>query len=103
MDACGLRISLQTKPVQLDKKAFYLEWHLPLEPGLPTHAALFDLQTTFPELIAESEGGDVTETLLSLWTTLIDRGVSAEGIAFVADAYSRRAGRQPEQAGSVTE
>jgi hypothetical protein len=26
---------------------FDLEWHLPLKPGLPTHAALFDLQPTF--------------------------------------------------------
>ena len=34
--------------------------------GLPTHTGLFDLQPTFPELIAESEGGDETETLLSL-------------------------------------
>ena len=73
MDDRGPRISLLTKPAQLDKKRFHLEWHLPLEPGLPTHAALFDLQTTFPELIAESEGGDEPETLLSLWTTLTER------------------------------
>ena len=86
MDDRGPRISLQTKPAQLDKKPFHLEWHLPLEPGLPTHAALFDLQTTFPELIAESEGGDETETLLSLWTMLLDRSASADAIAFVADA-----------------
>ena len=71
MDDRGPTIGLRTKPAQLDKKPFQLEWHLPLEPGLPTHAALFDLQTTFPELIAESEGGDETETLLSLWTTWI--------------------------------
>ena len=86
MDDRGPRISLQTKPAQLDKKPFHLECHLPLEPGLPTHAALFDLQTTFPELIAESEGGDETETLLSLWTMLLDRSASADTIAFVADA-----------------
>lgn len=97
------RISLQTKPAQLDKKPFHLEWHLPLEPGLPTHAALFDLQTTLPELIAESEGGDEAETLLSLWTMLLDPSASADAIAFVADAYARRAGRQPDRTGSVNE
>ena len=74
----------------LDKKPFHLEWHLPLEPGLPTHAALFDLQPTFPGLIAESEGGDEAETLLSLWTTLIDRSASLDAIAFAAGAYFRR-------------
>ena len=89
------------KPAQLDKKRFDLEWHLPLEPGLPTHAALYDLQPTLPELIAESEGGDEAETLLSLWTTLSDRGASADAIAYVADAYTRRTGRQPERTGSV--
>ena len=103
MDDRGPTISLRTKSAQLDKKPFQLEWHLPLEPGPPTHAALFDLQTTFPELIAEGEGGDETETLLSLWTTLMDRSASAEAIGFVADAYSRRAGRQPERSGSVNE
>jgi hypothetical protein len=85
------------------KNRFHLEWHLPLEPGLPTHAALFDLQPTFPELIGESEGGDEAETVLSLWTTLTDRSASADAIAFVADAYARRAGRQPERTGSVNE
>ena len=76
MDDRGPRISLQTKPAQLDKKRFDLEWHLPLEPGLPTHAALFDLQPTFPELIAESEGGDEAETLLNIWTAIAERRVS---------------------------
>ena len=102
-DFVGPRISFQTRPALLDKKPFHLEWHLPLEPGLPTHAALFDLQPTFPELIAESEGGDEAETLLSLWTTLIDRSASLDAIAYVAGAYFRRAGREPERAGSGNE
>jgi hypothetical protein len=103
MDDRGPTSSLSTKPVELDKKRFDLEWHLPLEPGLPTHAALTDLQTTFPELIAEGEGGDEAETLLNLWITLSDRSASPDAMAFVADAYSRRAGRQPERAGSGNE
>ena len=73
----------------------------PLEPGLPTHAALFDFQGIFPEQIAESEGGDEAETLLNLWTMLTDRSASADAIEFVADAYARRVGRQPEQTGSM--
>src|SRR5688572_3433009 len=101
MDERGPTISLRTKPAQLDKKRFDLEWHLPLEPGLPTHAALFDFQGTFPEQIAESEGGDEAETLLNLWTTLTDGSASADAIEFVADAYARRAGRQLERTGSV--
>lgn len=44
MDDRGPRISLQTKPAQLDKPRFQLEWILPLEPGLSTHVRLFDLQ-----------------------------------------------------------
>lgn len=103
MDDRGPTISLRTTPAQLEKKRFDLEWHLPLEPGLPTHAALFDCTPTLPELIAESECGDETETLLSLWSTLMYRRASVEAIAFVADAYSRRAGRQPERTGSVNE
>jgi hypothetical protein len=103
LDYRGPRISLQTKPAQLDKKSFHLEWHLPLEPDLPTPGALFDLRTTFPELIAESEGGDEAETLLNLWTTLTDSSASADAIAFVADAYYRRTGDSRERTGSVSE
>jgi hypothetical protein len=101
MEEGGPTISLPTKPAQLDKKRFELECHLLLEPGLPPHAALFDLQITPPELIAETEGGDETETLLNLWTTLMDGSTSADAIPFVADAYQRRAGRQPERTGST--
>ena len=67
--------------------------HLPLEPDLPTHAALVDLRITFPELIAQSEGGDETETLLRLWTTLTDCGESADdAIAFVGELSIHRGG-----------
>jgi hypothetical protein len=100
MDERGPTISLRTKPAQLDKKRFDLEWHLPLEPGLPTHAALFDLLTAPPALVAESEGGDEAETLLNLWTTLTGGSASAEAIGFVAVAYCRRTGRQPEDSPS---
>ena len=92
MDDRGPRISLQRKPAQLDKKRFHLEWHLPLEPGLPTHAALFDLQGASAELMAESEGGDEAETLLKLWTTLTERKASAEATAFLAELSIHRGG-----------
>ena len=96
MDEPVPRISLRTKPAQLDKKRFHLEWHLPLEPGLPTHAALFDLQTPTPELIGESEGGDEAETLLRLWMMIADGSAPAEAVAFVAEAYFRRTESAPE-------
>jgi hypothetical protein len=81
MDERGPTISLRTKPAQLDKKRFDLEWHLPLEPGLPMHAALFDFQGPFPEQVAEAEGGDEAETLLTLWTTLLERQASTDAHA----------------------
>lgn len=82
-------------------KRFEIEWHLPLEPGLPTHAALFDLQAPAPELIADAEGGDEAETLLILWMTMMDSGAPPEAIAFVAGTYFRRTGHQPERTDSV--
>ena len=44
MDDRGPTISLRTKPAQLDKKRFELEWVLPLEPGLSTHVTVFDME-----------------------------------------------------------
>jgi hypothetical protein len=32
------------KPAQSNRNRFELEWHLPAEPGLPTYAALFNLE-----------------------------------------------------------
>jgi hypothetical protein len=97
MDKGGPSTGHLTKPTQANVKRFELEWHLPLEVGLPTHAALFDLTHDPPHAIADDLGGDEIETLLNLWMSLSDRHESAEAIAFVADAYRRRAGRQPER------
>jgi hypothetical protein len=36
VDDLGPRLRQLTKPAQLDKKRFELEWVLPLEPGLST-------------------------------------------------------------------
>ena len=85
-------------------REFALVWHLPLEPGLLTHAAIFDWRAerdTPP--IADSEGADETETLLNLWTALTDTNASEDAIACVASAYQRRTGKQPERKGSVSE
>ena len=45
-----------TRPTQLDKKRFELEWILPLEPGLSTHVTLFDLECCRPHALATGEG-----------------------------------------------
>jgi hypothetical protein len=44
MEDLGPRMRQLTKPAQLDRKRLELEWVLPLEPGLPTHVTLFDLE-----------------------------------------------------------
>src|SRR4051812_10133433 len=92
-----------TIPAQLDKKRFDLEWIVPLEPGLPTHVSVYDLECVPPHAIAAGQGGDEAEALLDLWSTLDSRDESADAITFVADAYRRRTGRQPERADSLEE
>ena len=101
MDDLGPPLRELTKPVQLDDKRFELEWILPLEPGLSTHVTLFDLQCFPPHPVAAGEGADEADSLLELWTTLSGQDDSADAIAYVAHAYSRRTGRQPERAESV--
>jgi hypothetical protein len=77
------------------QKRFDLQWVLPLEPGLATHAALVDLQCDPPHDVAIGQGGDENEALLDLWTTLTDRAESPDPIAFVAQAYQRRTRQLP--------
>ena len=103
MDDLGPRLRQLTKPAQLDKKRFELEWILPLEPGLSTHVTLFDLECFPPHALAAGEGGDEADALLALWTTLAGQHESADAIAVVAEAYSRRTGRWPDRTGSVAE
>jgi len=40
---------------------------------------------------------DEAEALLDLWTTLTDHHEAPDAVAYVADAYLRRAGRQPQR------
>ena len=83
---------------------FGLVWHLPLEPGLLTHATLVDLRTERGvQPIADSDGADETETLLNLWIRLTDTNASEEAIACAASAYQRRTGKQPERKDSISE
>ena len=103
MDDSGPRLRHLTKPAQLDKKRFVLEWIVPLEPGFSTHAVLYDLECFPPHAVAVGEGGDEAEALLDLWTALTEPGNSAEAVAFVAGAYSGRTGRQPGPPGVVNE
>ena len=77
-------------------------WIVPLEFGLSTHVALYDLECDPPHAAAVGDGGDEAEALLDLWTTLNDQGDFAEAAAYVA-AYFRRTGRPPERAGVVDE
>ena len=69
-----------SKSAHLEKKRFELEWVLPLEPGLSTHATLFDLVLSAAR-VAAGEGGDEADALLDLWTTLTGQNESAEAIA----------------------
>jgi len=103
MDERGRRMRYPTKPAAPDQKRFELEWILPLEPGLSTRVTLHDLQCDPRHALAIGEGGDEAEALLDLWTTLIEPGDSAEAVAYVAAAYRKRTGRQPERTGAVGE
>jgi hypothetical protein len=87
VDGLGPRLRQLTKPAQLDKKRFELEWVLPLEPGLSTHVTLFDLECFPPHGLAAGEGADEADALLDLWTTLTGQHESADAVAHVADAY----------------
>ena len=96
MDTRGPGTRHRTQPAQLDKKRFDLEWAIPLEPGLSTHVALYDLASVPPHPIAVGQGGDEAEALLDLWNTIRDHHESADATAFVVAAYEKRTGRQPE-------
>jgi hypothetical protein len=76
---------------------FELEWILPQEPGLMTHVALIDETSVAPHSVrAIGRGADEAEALLDLWMTLLNGAEPAEATAFVAAAYTRRTGREPE-------
>ena len=47
--------------------------------------------------MAVGHGADEADTLLDLWTTLVDRNEPSEAIEFVAAAYRRRTGSEPER------
>ena len=96
MDDRGPTISPRAKPAQLARKRFELEWLMPLEPGLLTHVTLFDLECLPPHALAAGEGGDEADALLDLWIALRDRNDSADAVAYVAEAYSRRTRRKPD-------
>jgi len=84
-------------------KRFDLEWIVPLEPGLATYVTLFDRQCDPPHALAVGEGGDEADTLLDLWTTLNEPLAVVDAVAYVATAYFRRTGRQPERREIVDE
>ena len=73
---------------------FDLEWLMPLEPGLMTHATLLDLSKE-PSPVAMGHGSDETDTLLDLLTSLIDQGEDCAAVAYVAAAYTKRTGHPP--------
>ena len=47
--------------------------------------------------MAVGHGAEEADTPLDLWTTLVDRDEPTAAIAFVAAAYRRRTGREPER------
>jgi hypothetical protein len=91
----GPRLQHLTRLEQQDKPRFELEWVLPLEPGLPTHVTLYDLQLFPPAAVAGGHGGDEAEALLDLWRGLAGRPEVVDAIPVVAEAYARRTGRPP--------
>ena len=107
MDDYGPRLRHLTKPAQLDQKRFVLEWIVPLEPGLSTHVALYDLECDPPHAVAVGDGGDEAEALLDLWTTLNEpaiprkpsptwpRRIAGELADSRSGRSSRRIDRQP--------
>jgi hypothetical protein len=96
MDDRGPRLRHLTKPAQLDKQRFTLEWVLPLEPGLSTHVTVFDMECFPPHSLAVGEGADEAEALLALWTALNGQYELVDAIAVVAETYCKRTGRFPE-------
>jgi hypothetical protein len=102
----GLREASEAAETGLEpvmtRARFELEWVLQQEPGLMTHVTLCDEERTgsFPlavGVMAVGHGADEADTLLDLWTTLMDRDEPSEAIALVAAAYRRRTGREPER------
>jgi hypothetical protein len=73
---------------------FHLQWILPLEPGLPTHAALHDSLRPDAEPILLGSGGDEPEALLDLLSKLPD-AAPPDAVTCVADAYQKRTGQVP--------
>ena len=73
-----------------------LEWHLALLPGLATQVTLFDLECFPRHPVAAGEGGDEAEARFALWT-LTGQDDPADAVAVVAEVYSRRTGRPPDQ------
>ena len=74
---------------------FTLEWLMPQELGLETHAVLYDAEQHPDHVVAMGHGGDEVEALLDLWTTLCDRDASEDALALVAEAFTRRTGTSP--------
>ena len=74
---------------------FTLEWLMPQELGLETHAVLNDAEQHPDHVLATGCGGDEAEALLDLWTALCDRDASEDAIALVAEAFTRRTGKGP--------
>jgi hypothetical protein len=83
-------------PTNPDQR-FALEWILPQEPGLATHVTLYDAERHQQHALGVGHGADEADTLLDLWTSLIDRSEPPEAIAYVAGAYAKRTGRTPER------
>jgi len=98
VDDLGPRLRHLTKPAQLDKPRFQLQWALPLEPGLSTHVTIFDVECFPPHALAAGEGADEADALFALWTTLSGQHYSAGAMAYVAEAYARRTRRLPQPA-----
>lgn len=99
----GPHLRQLTKLAQEGKPRFQLDWALPLEPGLETHVALYDLEPFPPAAVASGRGADEAEALFDLWTLLTLRPEFLEAIPVVTEAYERRTGRPPGATGESGE
>lgn len=73
---------------------FQLEWQLPGEVDSMTHVILHDREASVENSLVVGGGRDRAETLLNLWTTLIERNESSAAIDYAALAYWKQTGRK---------
>ena len=76
------------------QQRFELEWDHPSLPDASTHVILFDGGRAPLNIVASGHGSSEVSALGDLLKTLEERHESSQAMAFVADEYQARTGRQ---------